>query len=785
MTTRRSATRVAVPSYLTRFVGREPELTQLRQFLQSSSSRGEPERRRPTPRPRLLTLCGPGGSGKTRLASEFSHAVGRAATVGRARVDAVYWVALGPVHEASQLARAVAAACGSPVVGAARVLDNLALLLGDRRVLVVLDNCEHLLDACATLLPPLLAACPGLLVVTTSRVPIGLPGELVLPVPPLRSVSSDGTRSELAGLSEAGLLFLDRAALGFVDGQEESGGGVIEQICDRLDGLPLAIELAASWLRVLSPADLLVEIDRGIGFLSSSSPALAERHRSLHVVLDSTWLRLTGQDQRLLSALSVFVGDFSREAAEAVGGATLASLSALAEKSLIQRRPEIEHETRYHIHQLVRQHALQRLESDDPAEVQRVRSAHLQYFLGLVERAEGAWDSAAEQEWLDQLRMDQANIGASLQWALDQRRTQEALRLSAGLFAFWIYTLPPELYRGPLERALALPWDDDSDSSTRARARALNVAGYAAVLDGDYEHAVRLFEEGLRLYRRLGDTPAIAWALRGRGYAHRIQGHPDPADDLQSLALSQAAGDAAGVAWSFYDLGEVAFLRGELDEAERLLKDGLRRLEDQGIGFGAYRAVVLLGGVHVRKREWLRALRQYEEGLFRQRGTHFVARGGEILEGLAVTAAALHRPALAARLLGAGAAWRSTYGFRSDVYDIGAESTARAVRQELGAAGWSADYEAGRELSPERAMDEAAQHCQELARVAIARGARLTERQLEVLTALAQGLSNAQIAAQLVLSTRTVHAHVRSIFVALDVSSRTAAVYRAAELDLV
>lgn len=776
------ARRGTLPRYLTRFVGRESELEELGTLVRQGLARRRPED--VAPPSRLVTLCGPGGFGKTRLAAELARLVRDGCVGDRTTMDSVHWVALGPLRETTQVPRAVAAACGLPATAPGAAMDVVAGLMADRRALVVLDNCEHLLAPCRALVPALLAACPGLVLLVTSRVPLGLPIETLLPVPPLRLASRDANTRASGRCSEASLLFYDRAALGTGAETEPSASVTIEQICERLDGLPLAIELAASWMRVLSPRDLLVEIDRGIDFMSSQSPLVEERHRSLEVVLESTWRRLAVQDQRLLGALSTFAGDVSLEAAEAVGGATLASLSALAEKSLIQRRPEVEHETRYHIHQLIRQHALQRLESQDPAEVDRVRAAHLRYFLALVERAEAAWDSAAEPTWLDRLRADQANIGAALGWALDQRRAEESLRLTAGLFAFWIYTLPPDLYRHRLESALALPWDEGSDSTARARARALNVAGYAAVLGGDCPQALRHFEEGLRLYQRLGEVTSIAWALRGRGHARRVGGCPDPTDDLESLALCRSVGDATGVAWSVYDLGEVAFLRGELDQAERLLEDGLRRLEDQGVSFGVYRALILLGDVHVRRAQWRRALSRYEQALARQRRTHFVARGAEIMDGLAVTAAGLHQFAVAARLLGSAAGWRRTYGVQRDAYDVGAESTARIVGRQLGPSGWWAHYEEGCRLAPERAVDEALQRCQELAASAAAREAQLTERQREVLSALAQGLSNSEIAAQLVLSPRTVHAHLRSIFDKLAVGSRTAAVHRAAELDL-
>lgn len=216
----------------------------------------------------------------------------------------------------------------------------------------------------------------------------------------------------------------------------------------------MAIELAASWMRVLTARDLLAEIDRSIDFLSSSAPTLAERHRSLRAVLESSWQRLGKQDQQVFSALAVFRGNFSREAAEVVCGASLSSLSALTETYLIQRLPDSESETRYHIHELVRQFAFERLETFDPAQAEKARQRHLDYFLSLVERAEEAWDTALEVEWLDRLRTEQSNLDAALPWAMDQQQTEKALRLSAGLFTFWVYTSPQALYAAALEQAL-------------------------------------------------------------------------------------------------------------------------------------------------------------------------------------------------------------------------------------------------------------------------------------------------------------------------------------------
>ncbi len=317
---------VGLPSYLTRFIGREDEIAFLAQLIDGDIPATASPTHPPPRRCRLLTLTGVGGSSKTRLALEVARDFTRAKTDGVGGfADGVHWVALGPVTVPDRMPQVVAAAFALREAAGLNPLDALVNRLKDQHTPLVFDNCEHLVTACPQLSDVLLARCPGLVILATSRTPLHLSNERIFAVPPLHMVEHDATRStDEHGPSEAMRLFLDRAAM--VTPAYTSTGSTVEaitHICQRLDGLPLAIELSASWMRVLNVRDLLAEIDRNITFLTSSAPGVAQRHRSMRAVLDSSWSRLAEQDQQVFSALAVFVGSFSRDAAEKVAGASL------------------------------------------------------------------------------------------------------------------------------------------------------------------------------------------------------------------------------------------------------------------------------------------------------------------------------------------------------------------------------------------------------------------------------------------------------------------------------
>lgn len=740
---------------------------------------------------RLVTLSGVGGSGKTRLAVELASGIAEGrGRPGRLR-DGVRWVGLAAVTDAAELPWAAAAALGLRAAAGARPLEALASALADQQVLLVLDNCEHLLDACRSFVTSLLRANPRVALLLTSRMPLHLDDETVFAVPSLGVVASTpgGVSLDGTGADEATQLFLDRAAMATPGYRAtESTTNAVTSICERLGGLPLAIELAAGWMRVLTAGDLLAEIERSIDVLSSSATIVDERHRSMRAVLESAWERLSEHDQRVLSTLAVFPADFSREAAEVVCGATLSALSALTETYLIQRIPASESETRYHMHNLVRQFAAERLDATDGQQWSAAKLRHCDYFLALAERAEEVWDTALEAQWLDRLTTEQSNVDAAVRWAIDEQLADRALRFASGLFTFWIYTTPLARYSAIVEQVVSLPWDTAAPEVSRARARALNVAGYAAVIAADFDRARRLFDEGLQMSAGLVDDPATAWALRGRGLAGRLAGDlaAARADVERSLAICRAAGDARGAAWSVHDQGEIAFADGELDRAEQLLLDGLQRFEELGVAFGAYRAGIMLGDVHLRRARWQEARARYDQALVHQRQLHFVSQGGDILEGLGGVAVGLHDHVAAAQLFGAGAAWRKTFGF--DRYQFNEKAFASSVataQRVLGAKRWSESYAEGNSLTAEEAMEEAHRCSRELAHRRPEDELGLTSREMEVLRAVALGLGSSDIAAQLGVSTRTVHAHLRSIFTKLNVSSRTAAVHEAVSRHLI
>ena len=746
------------PTYLTRFVGRSSELEELVDRLELDH--------------RLLTICAAGGLGKTRLAIELMR---RAAP---RFPDGAVWVALAAATDPATMARTIsAAALRHPSTGPDPI-GSVVAVIGRRRMVIVLDNSEQIAGPCGDAVTRMLAACPSLVIIVTSRVALHVPGEEVYAVPPLR-IWSDG-----GGPGDAMALFVDRASIG-APGWSDSAvtDSVVAEICERLEGLPLAIELAASWIRVLSPRDLLTEITGGVEMLTAVGEVVADRHRSMQAVLRSTWNWLGAKERDVLAKLSVFVDGFSRDAAEVVAGATLGALATLSERSLIRRVPHPSGITRYHVHELIRAFAEDQLRAQH--RWRGVEHQHYLYFKSIVHSAQAAWDTPEEPQALARIRVDQDNIEVALNRAVDHGAATEALQLVGGLFAYWIYSAPLEDRRRLLDQALALPQNDTEDPSIRARA--LNVAGYAWI-SIDRQRSLELFTEAVSLYRRAGDRLGEAWSLRGLGYAHLTWNEIEAADllDEQSLQICREVGDRVGLAWCLYDRAETAFARRDLEVAEPLLTDSLARFSDLGIDFAVYRTLILLADVRRLRREWLRAISHYRQALEVQHARGFTARGAEILEGLGALAAEIARADLAAQLLGEAAAWRRAVGIaRSRYNQADYEQSYASARRQLSRADWQRHFERGERLSFEEAELDAERIILVLTdwcRSSL--HSHLTRRETEVLHLLAEGLSNPEIAARLVLSRRTVDAHLRSIFDKLGVSTRTAAALKAHELAI-
>jgi predicted ATPase/DNA-binding CsgD family transcriptional regulator len=748
-----------LPTYLTRFVGRDGEIATVLSLMLPG---------------RLVTICGVGGAGKTRLAIEVAKR-SRGRSSATADGADVYWVPLSAVVDPTQLPAALATGIG--LAGQDRPLAQVLRVLRDRRALLVLDNCEQVAAACRELLASLLPACPGVTVLATSRVPLGLPGEEVFAVPPMGGAAFRSDPFD----SDAIALFLDQAtSVAGAYALTEHNAKTLADICEVLHGLPLGIELAASWIPVLSPHDLLDHLRQADTTLVSDTAFVEDRHRSLAVILDSSWRWLSERERTALSALSIFVGGFTREAAETVAGADLGVLAALAERSLIQRLPDARGGSRYQVHELIRHYALRQVEDD-----RLIRRRHFAYFLGLVETLETDWNTQLEPLWTNPIGADLANISAAMMWVLDQDDAEGALRMVVGLDRFWIFSVPPSAVKlAWMEAALELPWSPSNPVSIRARAKAYHLAGLLKTR-ADPVAAQELIEQGLLLFEQIGDQAGVTQCILQHGCASLLVGDPERGrrEIAEGLMRYQASGDVLGMGWCYNMLGTADLILGQHNEASSHLQQSITQFESQEAPLGACHSLVDLGLTLRIEGKLAAALDAYRRALRYQREYRFTTETGDTLDGLAAIAGVLDRLELAAKLSGTASGWRETYqqeGWFRLPNDF--QKSAASVRRRLGEEAWLEAYEAGRKLNPEGALRLADEAVSALEQELQRRSSGLTAREIDVLLLVADGLSNGEIAERLVLSERTVHAHLRSIFDKLGVNSRTAAAHAVASL---
>jgi len=756
-----------LPSYLTRFVGREQEIAELEAML---APRG------------LVTICGVGGLGKTRLAIEVANQISGAE---KPRTDDVFWVPLTGVPDPAELPTAIGQGIGLHGLSGAEPLRALVAALADAAVLLVLDNCEHIAAACGELVAELLAGCPRLTVLATSRIPLRVEAEQVFAIPPL-----GGEPHGDLGQTDATDLFIDRAAvLASNYAFTAANADVIGRICRQLDGLPLAIELVASWIRVLSPRDLLSRIEAAIDSPGASAGAgLADRHRSMRAVLDGSWQWLGEEDRSILACLAVFVGGFTREAAEAVTGASLTSLATLVERSLIQRLPDTSRGSRYHVHELVRSYALDRLADAGPEALASAHRRHLEYFVQLSEAYEDSWNTPIEPDWRNPLAAEAANFDAAMLWALDQGDPERALRIMDAMFAFWLYSSTPfATRRDRLARALTMPWTPSEPDSLRVLAKALNQRAYH-VHQSDPAAALALFTQGMTLMQQAGDAAGVGASLRGCAVVCIQAGDPEGGRRYarEASVVCHAAGDRQGEVWCEFGLAWAAYVDGDLPGARALFFAARAGFERQEAPFGAYACMVWLADLNRAEGHWRAAVESYRTALDELRTHHFTVHGVDLLEGLALSAVALGRFEASARLFAAAATWFDTHGaeIRTSLDTGACDRAISQVRVGLGEATWERVYAEGRRLSSARATQLADDVIHELIKALDARQPGLTDRELDVIQFLTLGLSNSEIAERLVISPRTVHAHMRSIFTKLGVTTRAAAAHEATRLAL-
>ena len=593
-----------LPPELTSFVGRGKALEEIERLLDSN---------------RLVTLTGPGGSGKTRLSMRA------ASDVLDSFPDGVFFVDLAPITEPHLVASAIASALRTGEQGPRSVIETLQIELRHRTALLVLDNFEQVIEAASTV-ATLLSAAPQVRFLVTSRGPLRIRGEQEFPVPPLAlpdpaelPSGDDLTRSEAVAL------FVERATA--IDPHfaltDENGLAVVE-ICRRLDGLPLAIELAASRLRLLSPAAMLERLDQALPLLVGGSRDVPDRQRTLRGAIGWSYELLSPEVATLFRRLCVFAGGFTIEAVEAVcdpdgglGSNTMNGLEALVDTALLRPRPVTGGDHRFDTLQTVREYGLERLLDHDEATA--VRGRHAEFFLTLAEAAEPRFRGPELYGYLAGTQLEHDNLRAALTWALETDQGEIALRLVSALWRFWQMHGDLTAGRRWAEQALALP---SAGGRTRIRAKALIAAGSLAYWQLDPRATLAAWEEALSIFQELGDPAGVAEGTYNMAFVVSLEGDVPKAADMfrASRAMFEDLGDRRGVADSLFGLSIMSRLQGDLTTARATAEEGLRLHQELGDYFGMHgsmhvvgRAAAEMGDLDTARRILLQTLNMEEQ----------------------------------------------------------------------------------------------------------------------------------------------------------------------------
>ena len=591
---------VALPFPVTSLIGREQELRDIVRLLDVH---------------RVVTLTGTGGVGKTRLALTAG---------GQLRglcPDGVWFVELASVVDGALVAQAVASALGLPEEASRPPREILAAALAGRQALLILDNCEHVVGACAELAETLLRVCPQLRVLATSRERLNIPGEVTFQVPPLALPHELERSPERLARSEAVRLFVERARLVAPDfALTPENAPSVAEVCRRLDGLPLAIELAAARVRLLRVEQIVARLNDRFHLLTGGSRTTLPRHQTLRAALDWSHDLLSPPEQMLLRRLSVFAGGFTLEAVEGIctgpGVAAAQALDVLAQlvdKSMvIVETDPVASVARYRLLETIREYCHE--QASAAGEVAQLRTRHRAWFLALAEEAQRRGQGAEQVEWLDRLETEYDNLKAALSWR-DQDSASHVfrLRLGAALWRFWEVRGLIREGRDWLESILA----DTGHDAPGARARALNGAGNLARDLGDYERAAEHHAEALRLRREVGDTLGIAASLNNLGAVAHDRARYASAEACFSEALPtwREASDQEGLALSLNNLGRTRRFQGDYEQAAALGHESLGLFRAIDHAWGIARALNSLANTAHYQGDVAGARPLYEESL--------------------------------------------------------------------------------------------------------------------------------------------------------------------------
>jgi predicted ATPase/DNA-binding CsgD family transcriptional regulator len=860
--------RQPLPTPLTPLIGRKSEVATACELLRHAQVR-------------LLVLTGPGGIGKTRLALQVAADLRQDFPAGAC------FVSLEPLRDPADVAPAIAHALGLKETTREEASDQLKRALREQRLLLLLDNFEQVVPA-ASLLTELLAACPKLKVLVSSRTRLHVRGEQEYVVPPLalpdpQQLADSGALSQYAAVA----FFLQCTWTLQPDFQVTAASTrTIAEICVRLEGVPLAIELAAARIKQLPLQALLAQLEHRLPLLTSGSQDAPVRQQTLRNTLTWSYSLLDPCEQRVFRQLSVFVGGFPLQAAAAVCHASengveasalsvLDGIASLIDKSLLYQAQQEGEEPCFGMLEMTREYGHEMLIRCEEAEA--ARQAHALWYLKLSEQAAQAWESPQHGAWLRRLERDHDNLRAAMKWSLERGdRLEVAFRFGTALRSFWQVRGHFREGRSFLERLLA----QSEKSLPSWRVKALNDAVLLAASQGDHAWGEALCQENLARCRELEDSSPLARTLYLLGWLALLQGHlataharlsesmtlfregGDQGGSLvslfwvgvaltyqgeysraravfeQTLALQRELGNTRGIAWSLFHLawgrflaqsdlnpvrlllteaevlfkqlgdpwgmaeccqllGRLTLQQGDAGAAYTLLEQSLRLFREIGNRRGIARALTGLGDVAAMRQDWASARLRYEESLSLAQEVGDRFQTASCLEGvagiIATGGASLASVLWAAQLWGAAEALRETLGAPlSPVERAVSQERIAAARSSIGKRIFSAYWAQGRTMTPEQAlaaqgkvttlaMDAGPFSLRSIA----ANPAGLTAREVEVLRWVAHGLTDVQVAEQLVISPRTVASHLSSIYNKLGVTSRAAATRFAVEHRLV
>ncbi|MFO7545151.1 MAG: tetratricopeptide repeat protein [Trueperaceae bacterium] len=670
----RAAPRFRLPQPPTSFVGRDAELLALAALIRRDDVR-------------LVTITGLGGIGKSRLAASVA-----AEEIGRDPFgDAVGFVRLDTVTDSERIADAVADQLALRRDDGEGPLAALARELGDAPLLLVLDNVEHLV-AGAGRVADLLETCPRATLLVTSRVRLGLTDEQLFPIEGL-PFATDGPPAD-AMYSDALQLFVQRAKRVHRDfAVEPADLPHVREICRRVEGSPLAIELAAPWVRAIPVEAIAEEIGRHLDFLTASSRDVPYRQRSLRATFEHSWELLTPAERRALERLSVFVDGFDRLGATRVAGASIPLLAALVDSSLIRHLPD----GRYTQHPLAHSFAREKLARESENE-RDARSAHAAYHRTLVEEEEHALKGAGQAQALARLDLAYLDVRATLEWFVSEGRAQRAQGTAGALWQYWSIrgrlTEGRQWYRAALELG-------DADAATTERGKALSGAGVLAFMQADYDEARRLHEAAADVRRQLGEDWGVAASLYNLASVHAVLGDLDTAAPIfeKCVTAFRALGNAWSVALALGNLGVLRSARGDLDAAAACYEESLELRRAAGDTLGVAETLVHLGNLSRRRGDEGAALVQLRSALALAVDAGERSALPPVLEAFASLFLASGDPLRAVRIWGAVTRERETLELPLQADKVEAHARLRAdARDAVGAAAYARAWGEGESL---------------------------------------------------------------------------------------